>query len=176
VHACPQKWSSWLSIAEFWYNTCPHSALGSSPFKVLYGHRLRHFGITDTSAVTVSDLHTWVQERELMQKLIKQHLLRAQDRMKKQADKNRSERVFAVNDWVYLRLQPYVQSLVSTRANHKLSFKFFLGLSRLWNRLIQWLPFVAACSFHNPSIFSCFAIEASQFSTSGICFCFTQYY
>jgi hypothetical protein len=32
---------------------------------------------------------------------------------------------FAMNDWVFLRLQPYVQSSVSTRANHKLSFKFF---------------------------------------------------
>jgi hypothetical protein len=125
VHACPQKWSTWLSVEEFWYNTCPHSALGSSPFEVLYGHRPRHFEITDISAVTVSDLYNWVHERELMQKLIKQHLLRAQDRMKKQADKNRSERVFAVDDWVYLRLQPYVQSSVSTRANHKLSFKFF---------------------------------------------------
>lgn len=53
------------------------------------------------------------------------NLLRAQDRMKQQADKHRSERTFAMGDWVYLRLQPYVQSSVTTRANHKLGFKYF---------------------------------------------------
>jgi transposase InsO family protein len=38
-HACPTKWAQWLSLAEFWYNTCPHSALdGKSPFQVVYGH------------------------------------------------------------------------------------------------------------------------------------------
>lgn len=45
--------------------------------------------------------------------------------MKKQADKNHSERVFVVHDWVFLKLQPYVHTLVATRAHHKLDFKFF---------------------------------------------------
>jgi hypothetical protein len=33
VHSCPRQWSKWLSIAEFWYNTTHHSALGASPFQ-----------------------------------------------------------------------------------------------------------------------------------------------
>jgi transposase InsO family protein len=37
VHACPSRRSSWLSLAEYWYNSSPHSALGRSPFEVLYG-------------------------------------------------------------------------------------------------------------------------------------------
>jgi hypothetical protein len=45
--------------------------------------------------------------------------------MKHQSDKNRSERVFNVGDMVYLKLQPYVQTSVATRANHKLSYKYF---------------------------------------------------
>lgn len=60
-----------------------------------------------------------------MQALVKQHLFRAQDRMKRQADKGRSEREFQVGDQVYLKLQPYVQSSLAARANQKLSFKFF---------------------------------------------------
>ena len=45
--------------------------------------------------------------------------------MKHQADKNRSERQFAVGDYVFLRLQPYVQSSVERRTSQKLGFKFF---------------------------------------------------
>jgi hypothetical protein len=30
-----------------------------------------------------------------------------------------------MGDWVYLKLQPYVQSSLVRRANHKLAFKFF---------------------------------------------------
>ena len=45
--------------------------------------------------------------------------------MKTHADKSRSERQFAVGDWVYLKLQPYVQASLAPRANQKLAFKFF---------------------------------------------------
>lgn len=57
--------------------------------------------------------------------VIQQHLGRAQTRMKRQADKHRSERSFAVGDWVFLKLQPYIQSSLARRANQKLSFRFF---------------------------------------------------
>jgi hypothetical protein len=37
VHDNPQHWRHWLPLAEFWYNSSYHSALGISPFKALYG-------------------------------------------------------------------------------------------------------------------------------------------
>jgi hypothetical protein len=45
--------------------------------------------------------------------------------MKKQEDQHRSEREFAVGDWVFLKLQPYVQTSLAPRANQKLAFKYF---------------------------------------------------
>ncbi|XP_066341562.1 uncharacterized protein [Miscanthus floridulus] len=54
--------------------------------------------------------------------------------MKRQADKHRVDRQFAVGDSVFLKLQPYVQSYVARRAHHKLSFKFF-GPFRIVERI-----------------------------------------
>jgi len=31
VHSCPTKWLDWLPLAEYWYNTTFHSALGKDP-------------------------------------------------------------------------------------------------------------------------------------------------
>jgi len=60
-----------------------------------------------------------------MTSVIQQHLSRAQNRMKRQADKHHSERSFAVGDWIFLKLQPYVQSSLARRAHQKLSFRLF---------------------------------------------------
>ncbi|XP_075645315.1 uncharacterized protein LOC142616324 [Castanea sativa] len=45
--------------------------------------------------------------------------------MKLQVDKHRSDRVFEVSDWVYLRLQPFKQKSLAHRASHKLSLRFY---------------------------------------------------
>lgn len=92
VHTCPSKWIKWLSLAEYWYNTSFHSSLGSSPFEVLYGHQPNHFGLSSADVSVPADVSSWLKERSLMQAVARQHLLRAQQRMKKQADKSRFER------------------------------------------------------------------------------------
>jgi hypothetical protein len=125
AHACPTKWQSWLHLAELWYNTSPHSALDKTPFEVLYGHNPRHFGIIDPAECAVPELGEWLQDRQDVMALLQQHLLRAQQHMKVTADKKRSDREFSVDDWVYLKLQPYIQRSLATRANPKLAFRYF---------------------------------------------------
>lgn len=75
---------------------------------MLYGKPPRLLGLDVSVAAPVPELSKWLEERSLMQELVHQHLLRAQAWMKRQADKGRSEWVFAVGDHVYLKLQPYV--------------------------------------------------------------------
>lgn len=56
VNACPRLWSKWLSMAELWYNTSFHSAIGRTPFEALYGYKPRQFGIAAEAQVHSSDL------------------------------------------------------------------------------------------------------------------------
>jgi hypothetical protein len=45
--------------------------------------------------------------------------------MKSAADKKRSFREFAVDDLVFLKLQPYIQNSVALRSNQKLAYKYY---------------------------------------------------
>lgn len=150
VSSCPRKWKDYLPLAGFWYNTTLHSALGRSPFEVLYGHPPRMLGITPETACDVPFLDTWLKDRASLTQVIQMQLLRAQHRMKQQADKNRSEREFNVGDLVYLKLQPYVQASVAPRSNQKLSFRFygpFKILARV-GTVAYKLDLPASCKIH----------------------------
>jgi hypothetical protein len=94
-------------VAEYWYNTSLHSTLGRSSFKVLYGYTPKHFGLFAVDASNIPELDEWLEERQLMTKVVQLHLQRARDWMKRHADKHRSERSFNAGDSLYLKLQPF---------------------------------------------------------------------
>lgn len=125
IHSCPTKWSEWLHLVEYWYNTCYHSSLQHTPFEILYGHAPLHFGIDPTSACTSSDLEAWLSQRKAVNALLQQQLLRAQQCQKTRADKHRSECQFEVGDRVWLKLQPYAQTSVKSCICQKLSYRYF---------------------------------------------------
>lgn len=66
-----------------------------------------------------------LQARESTLRLLKSQLEKAQNRMKVQADKGRTDRTYAVGDWVYVKLQPYRQLSLKSHGFQKLSPKFF---------------------------------------------------
>lgn len=121
VNACPTQWLKWLPLAEYRDDVSPHSAIGCSPFEALYGYTPKHFGIAVSQSVALPELSVWLQGRQVMNDLLKQHLFRSKARMQKKADKHRSERPFEVGDQVFLKIQPYVQSSLAPRFNQKLS-------------------------------------------------------
>ena len=59
-----------------------------------------------------------------MLKSLQENLLKAQNRMKKYADQNITERVFQANDLVYLKMQPYRKTTLVLRNALKLSSKY----------------------------------------------------
>ena len=70
VQACPSKWSQLTSLEEYWYNTTYHSALGTTPFEVLYSYPPWHLGIVPANASSATDLQEWLNERSAMTQAI----------------------------------------------------------------------------------------------------------
>ena len=67
-----------------------------------------------------------IEHQQQVLQILKDNLTMAQNRMKQQADKHRSERSFEVGDWVFLILQPYKQmSLKQAKKDNKLSPKYY---------------------------------------------------
>jgi hypothetical protein len=116
VHACPRKCKEWLPTTEFWYNTCMHSALGHSQFEALFGRQPRLLGLFPQPSAN-GKLDEWLKERANVTELIRHHLTRAQFYMKKHADKHHNEHQFTIGDMVYMKLQPYAQSMMMPSAN-----------------------------------------------------------
>jgi transposase InsO family protein len=67
IQSSPSKWSDWLYLAEFWYNSSYHSAVQTTPFEILYGYGPTHFGFTMDDCA-VSELEGWLRDMHFMHK------------------------------------------------------------------------------------------------------------
>lgn len=103
----PRTWSLWLPWAEVWYNTTYHATTGSTPFEVVYGRQpptLLHYTEGETRVEAVA---RELKDRDEALRQLKYNLKLAQDQMKAQADKRRTDVQFKVGDWVFLHLCPH---------------------------------------------------------------------
>jgi hypothetical protein len=130
----PKQWLRFLPLAEFWYNTTFHSAIGMTPFEALYGRKppnMVHYSAGQNSIESVDQLLT--QKAQIL-RILKENLTRARNRMIQQANRHRQDKTFEEGDWVYLKLQPYRQSSVQYRASPKLAKRFY-GPFRILKRI-----------------------------------------
>ena len=63
VHSSPTKWKQLLPLAEFWYNSSHHTALGCSHFKALYGYETTYGFIPELTDSAPAELQTVLKER-----------------------------------------------------------------------------------------------------------------
>lgn len=125
VHDSPKRWKAWLSLAEIWYNSCYHTAIGCSPFKALYGYEADSGMALSLDSMAQSIAVDWVKDRDAQMLSLKEHLAKAQNRMKLQADHQRVDREFQVGEQVLLKLQPYAQTSIVNKPFPKLALKYF---------------------------------------------------
>lgn len=125
VHEDPKQWKHWLPQAEFWYNTTYHTSLGCSPFQALYGHEA-NVGLLplhpNANSQNTPDMLVTAQAQAV---ILKEHLARAQNKMKLMVDRKRKDQEFPVGEMVLLKLQPYAQSSLVNRPFPKLALKYF---------------------------------------------------
>ena len=100
----PRDWARWIPLVEWWYNTTFHSATQTTPYEIVYGQpapvHLPYFpGNSKMEAIDRS-----LQAKEAAIKLLKFHLHRAQQRMKHQANKARTDREYKICSFVYVKL------------------------------------------------------------------------
>lgn len=107
VYDKPKQWFKWLSWVEFSDNTSYHTSLKCTPFKVLYGRDPPPLLRCRTASARLQSVEQDLVDRDEMLDEIRMHLLKAQFRMKQQADLKRKEVSFEPGDWVFLKLRPY---------------------------------------------------------------------
>lgn len=96
-----------MALAESWYNSNFQSAIGMTPFKALYGYEPPQPTFELIAQSPLSSADQIIKNRQVMSRILKDNLEKAQVRMKQNADKHMIDRKFEIGDWVFLKLQPY---------------------------------------------------------------------
>ncbi|CAN6580383.1 unnamed protein product [Malus baccata var. baccata] len=100
-------WHAKLDLMEFAYNNSYHSSIGMAPFEALYGKSCRTPLCWSEVGERVLVGPEIVEETTQNVQVIKSNLKVAQDRQKSLADRHATDRVYEVNDWVFLKLSQW---------------------------------------------------------------------
>ena len=144
VGSKPKQWPRWLSWAKYWYNTNYNSATKTTPFQAMYGRQPPTLWRDVSSSSPNEEVYQLMEDRNHMLDELREQLLKAQNRMKMQADKHRRNVTYQVGDKVFLKVQPYRLKPLAKRINQKLSPRFY-GLMR---SLRRWEQQPINCNCH----------------------------
>lgn len=121
----PKTWMSWVHWAEYWFNTTFHAATEKTPFEIVYGRPPPVLTRWLQGETRVEAVQRDLLDRDEALRQLKSQLLRAQDRMRNQADKRRVDRSFVCGEWVFVKLRAHRQKSVVSRINAKLAARYY---------------------------------------------------
>lgn len=158
------RWTQWLHLAKWWYNTMYQTSSKMTPFQTLYGYeppRWKDFAFLD-SRVPAVKYHLGESQRII--NLLKENLTMARNRMKQQADQHRSERELEEGDWVFVGLQPYKQLSLKQQGKNKLSPKYYgpYQIIKKISSVAYGLKLLDNCRIHNTFHLSSLKIVLGQ--------------
>jgi hypothetical protein len=121
----PRTWIKWLPWAEFCYNSSFQTAIGLTPFQVVYGRPPPALLQFEPGSARVAAVDAQLRDRDEFLAEIRERLLLAQEVMKQQHDKKHRDLVFAVGDWVWLRLHHRTAVGITPARATKLGPRYF---------------------------------------------------
>lgn len=60
----PKQWSTWLPLAEWWFNTTFHTTLNNSPYHVVYGVEPYQLLIPPTGSTNLTSVEELLKGKE----------------------------------------------------------------------------------------------------------------
>jgi len=123
IDHCQEQWPEWLGMAEFTYNNKAHSGTKVSPFEVNNGRNPR-MGFELRKKGKYKGVERFVKKMEEVQSEAKAALTKAQEEMRRYADRKREEAVeYKVEDLVLLSTRDLKWQMVG-RSSEKLVERF----------------------------------------------------
>ena len=121
----PRSWLQWLPWAVFCYNSSYQTAIGVSLFQVVYGRPPPTLLQFEPGSAKVAAVDAQLRDRDEFLAEISDRLALAQGVMKGQHDKKHRDLVFAVGDWVWLRLHHRTAVGITPARATKLGPRYF---------------------------------------------------
>ena len=128
----PKTWVLWLPWAEYWYNITFHVYTGTTPF--LYGQKPQMLILFLIGETKVEAVQRDLLDKDEALRPVKYHLQRHQCRMKSYVDRKRTEKVFEIGDWNFLKLRSQGQQTVEAGIWPKLAPCYY-GLYQVIERI-----------------------------------------
>jgi len=120
------NWAEWLAMVEFTFNNKVHTVTKTSPFQVNYGREPR-MGFDIRKKGKNEKAEKFMKEMKERHEEARAALVKLQEEMKRQADRNRKEaEKYRVGDKVLISTKDFLKELIK-RATKKLIEKF-IGL------------------------------------------------